>query len=146
MLKRVLAGVIAALAVTSLTACTPSNDGGSRMMQIYVTPDNERYIDTDSVMKGKDTVVVDDSSHLRVLTLTEGSCAKTVERVLTDETNIYIYFDKDDEGCASSPEEFYVEKVSNVSFGDFEKMIGYFFCTTDDDCKPVENLIFQRLV
>jgi hypothetical protein len=135
-------------AIVSLTACSPSSDGNSRMLQIYASQDMTQYVDAEATMEGKDTVVVDDTNHFRVFTNvdTDTGCPKTVERVLTDESNVFIYFNADETSNCNIGKAIYVEKVTNVSFGDFEKMTGYFFCTTSADCKPVERVLFQRLL
>ncbi len=148
MFRRIATGVLVTAAIVSLTACTPSSDGNSRMLQIYASQDATQYVDAEGTMEGKDTVVVDDSTHLRVFTSVDAKtgCPKMVERVLTDESNVFIYFNADEQASCNIGKDIYVEKVTNVSFGDFEKMTSYFFCTTSEDCKPVENLVFQRFV
>lgn len=145
MKKFLLPVAVASIAMFALSGCSGTPDG-LRMLDTYVSVDTTVYADEEAITDMKDTVIIDDNDDMRAFLYGSSSCPPVVERVLTDEKDIYLYLE--DYGDRACTEDYgsYKQKIRSVSAGDFEKMEEVFLCTNDADCKPLDKVIFTRKV
>ena len=123
--------------VLTLTGC--SNTGDAQMLQIYVSADTQQYVDLEPVTSNKDTVVIDDANHLRTFLYASSNCTPTIQRIVSDGKIANIYVPQYSGDCTVSP-VVTSQNVLGLGSQDFTHLGGFNICTTDSDCKPIDNV------
>jgi hypothetical protein len=138
-----------ALAVSAafvLTGCASTSEAYT--LQINVSKDAQFYEDLNEFTEGKEALVVDNEKNIRTFFSGDWNCPPMVERILIDGDKAYVYLETYSEAMnCSELVQTMPQKVVNVgNFGNFEEIKNFYMCTTQKDCKPIEKVVYSRLV
>lgn len=139
---------VALMSIALLAGCS-TNASEMRMLEIYVEEDKTPYADIRQVTNNENTVVVDNESNMRVFLYGSSSCPPVVERLISNEKEAFLYIEDystyEDKACTDDL-TVYPQTLTHVNIGNFETLEKISVCTTDKDCRAIENLIFNRRV